>query len=209
MPVPVFCCFWFQKSYTGNILGIGRFESRSSYFHVTKTESEGESKGSHRAATPCLGTSSPGPAPRGGVGPLASTSLALPRIYSPSRENPRHPSRNPWKVLTLPPSPTLVREGSEATFFPPPWIISPWERAPKKPWRREAKGLRSSLPSPPSSPPSPSPTPPCIQWFILPQTSVPPYVNMVFDAIIFILWSMSCLCSLFVFRLFCWMSMVY
>ena len=104
----------------------------------------------------------------------------------------------------------------EATFLPPPWIPSPWGRAPKKPWRREAKGrrspmmtgggeatpraaagaaLRSSLPSPPSSPPSPSPTPPCIQWFILPQTSVPSYVNMVFDAIIFILWSMTCLRS--------------
>ena len=64
-------------------------------------------------------------------------------------------------------------------------------------------------PSPPSSPPSPTPSPPCIQWFILPQTSVPSYVNMVFDVIIFILWSMSCLCSLFVFRLLCWMSMVH
>ena len=31
-PVPVFCCFWFQKSYTGNILGIGRNKSPRSYF---------------------------------------------------------------------------------------------------------------------------------------------------------------------------------
>jgi hypothetical protein len=31
--------------------------------------------------------------------------------------------------------------------------------------------------------PSPSPTPACIQWFILPHTFVPSYVNMVFDAI--------------------------
>ncbi|KAK1666700.1 hypothetical protein QYE76_054859 [Lolium multiflorum] len=42
---------------------------------------------------------------------------------------------------------------------------------------------RSSLSPPTSSPPSPSPTPHCIQWSILSQTSVPPYVNMVFDAI--------------------------
>jgi hypothetical protein len=41
--------------------------------------------------------------------------------------------------------------------------------------------------SPPSSPRSPSPPPPIMQWFILPQTSVLSYVNMVFDAIIFIL----------------------
>ena len=38
-------------------------------FHVKKTESEGESKGGHRVATPCLGAASPGPMPRGGVGP--------------------------------------------------------------------------------------------------------------------------------------------
>ena len=65
-------------------------------------------------ATPCLGADSPGPAPRGGVGPLASAVLARSRIYSPSRENPGHPSTIPRKVPSRPPSPTLVREGSEA-----------------------------------------------------------------------------------------------
>jgi hypothetical protein len=61
----------------------------------------------------------------------------------------------------------------------------------------------------PSSPLSPSPTLSIMQWFILPHNSVPSYVNMVFDAIIFILWSMSCLHSLFVLRLICWMSLVH
>ena len=61
--------FVFQKSCTGNILGTGRNKSRSSYFHVTKTESEGESKRSHRAATPGLGAASMGPTPRVRVGP--------------------------------------------------------------------------------------------------------------------------------------------
>ena len=69
VPVSVFCCFWFQKSYTGNILGIGRFKSWSSYFHETKTESEGESKRGHRVATRGLGAASPGPSPRVRVGP--------------------------------------------------------------------------------------------------------------------------------------------
>ena len=54
-----FCCFWFQKSCSGNILGIGRHESQSPYFSVTYTESGGESKRGSRAATP-----------RGGVAPL-------------------------------------------------------------------------------------------------------------------------------------------
>ena len=69
MPVPVFCCFWFQKSYIGNILGIGRNKFRSSYFHETKTVSEGESKRSHRAASPALGAGPGLATPRGGVGP--------------------------------------------------------------------------------------------------------------------------------------------
>ena len=66
------------------------------------------------AASPGLGTASLGPAPRGGVEPLASADLALPRIYSPSRENPGHPSTIPRKVPSRPSSRTLVREGSEA-----------------------------------------------------------------------------------------------
>ena len=65
-------------------------------------------------ATPCLGTASPGPTPRGGVGPLASADIALPPIYSPSRENPKYRSKNPRKVPSRPSSPTLVREGPEA-----------------------------------------------------------------------------------------------
>ena len=69
VPVPIFCCFWFQKSCTGNILEIGWNKSRSSYFHETKTESEGETKWGHRVATPPLGAARPGPTPRHGVGP--------------------------------------------------------------------------------------------------------------------------------------------
>ena len=33
VPVPVFCYFWFQKSYTEDILGIGRDKSQCSYFY--------------------------------------------------------------------------------------------------------------------------------------------------------------------------------
>ena len=51
VPVPVFCCFWFQKSYTGNILGIGRDKSQCSYFYRAEAEDqrlvEDESQGGH------------------------------------------------------------------------------------------------------------------------------------------------------------------
>jgi hypothetical protein len=72
MPVPVFCCFVFQKSYTGNILGIGRNKSQSSYFPDTKTESKGETEKSQEAATPGGGAGPPLAAPPCGVGPSSA-----------------------------------------------------------------------------------------------------------------------------------------
>jgi hypothetical protein len=42
--------FVFQKSYTENILGIGRNESRSSYLPDTKMEFKGETERGQRAA---------------------------------------------------------------------------------------------------------------------------------------------------------------
>jgi hypothetical protein len=44
--------FVFQKSYTGNILGIGRNKSQSTYFSDTKMESKGETETSQEVATP-------------------------------------------------------------------------------------------------------------------------------------------------------------
>jgi hypothetical protein len=44
--------FVFQKSYTGNILRIGRNESQSSYLPDTKTESRGETEMDQGAAAP-------------------------------------------------------------------------------------------------------------------------------------------------------------
>jgi hypothetical protein len=77
--------FVFQKSYIGNILGIGWNKSRSSYFFRHKTER------SQRAATPPMARATPWP--RRGMlwapGPLPD--IALPPIYSPQWENPKHP----------------------------------------------------------------------------------------------------------------------
>jgi hypothetical protein len=44
--------FVFQKSYTGNILGIGRNKSRTSYFYRSFAKTEDETEGGHRPATP-------------------------------------------------------------------------------------------------------------------------------------------------------------
>ena len=70
---PVFCCFSFQKSYIGNILGIGRNENPASYFPDTYTESKGEKEGSHDASTPCGGATLPLVARGHGVGPTGGS----------------------------------------------------------------------------------------------------------------------------------------
>jgi hypothetical protein len=58
---PVSAVFVFQKSYTGNILVIGRNKSQSSYFSWSITESKAETEGRQSAA-----------APGHSVGPLAT-----------------------------------------------------------------------------------------------------------------------------------------
>jgi hypothetical protein len=64
--------FVFQKSYTGNILGIGRNKSQSFYFADMKTKSKGETEKSHKPATPGGGATWPLAAPPYGVGPSSA-----------------------------------------------------------------------------------------------------------------------------------------
>jgi hypothetical protein len=72
--------FAFQKSYIGNVLGIGQNKSQSSYFSWHKTESKAETEGCQRAAAPCHGTGHPLAAPSYGVGPWP-TSWCCPSAY--------------------------------------------------------------------------------------------------------------------------------
>ena len=55
----IFCCFLFQKTYTGNILGIARDENPPSNIVVTYTETEGETEGGCGAPTPPGGAGPP------------------------------------------------------------------------------------------------------------------------------------------------------
>ena len=64
--------FWFQKSCSGNILGIGRHEDRSPYFSNKYPESEGESKRANGLGSPFLGAGPPLAAPRYGEATLAT-----------------------------------------------------------------------------------------------------------------------------------------
>ena len=55
--------FVFQKSCTGNILGIARDKNPVSYFSVTKTKPEGEQQGASQVARQGPGTANPWPTP--------------------------------------------------------------------------------------------------------------------------------------------------
>ena len=110
---PVFCCFWFQKSCSGNILGIGHREDQSLYFSNTYPDSEGESKKARGVATPCLGAGPPLAAPRLGVGPPGAHRHRPSAYLFRSSGNPKYPSLHPRNVPQPPSLSTLVREGSE------------------------------------------------------------------------------------------------
>jgi hypothetical protein len=81
--------FVFQKSYTGNILGIGRNESQSSYLPDTKKESTVEMEESQEAATPCVGTAYPWPRHQVVWAPQPPSDIALLAINSLRRKNPK------------------------------------------------------------------------------------------------------------------------
>src|SRR3954466_11772872 len=90
--------FVFQKSSTGNILGIAQDKNPTSYNSVTKPQPEGEKKGD--TWRPDTRPARPRVWPRlACVWPhqVASDSALLP-IYSPSQVNPRGAERNTRKV---------------------------------------------------------------------------------------------------------------
>ena len=111
---PVFCYFLFQKSYTGNILGIARDQNPRLYIVVTYTDTEGETEGSHEAPTQPGGATPPPGVWAGCVGPTGLPGVRPSPIYTPSSENPKYPIIIPWKVSSPPSSSTLDREGSGA-----------------------------------------------------------------------------------------------
>jgi hypothetical protein len=90
--------FVFQKSYRGNILGIGRNEAQSSYFAVMNTESKAETEEGQEAAT--LGGGAGAPWPRHQVvwAPSPPSDIALPPIYSLRGGNPKLIGVHPRKV---------------------------------------------------------------------------------------------------------------
>jgi hypothetical protein len=142
--------FMFQKSYTGNILGIGRNKSQSSYFSWYETESKAETEGASRQAHHRVARPTPGPRHQVTWPPGPPPDAALPPIYSPRRENPKHLISFPENILQA----TIVidarsggsrsssrhpvgegnhhRRPSSSPCMPPEWCVSspPWTMGP-------------------------------------------------------------------------------
>jgi hypothetical protein len=106
--------FMFQKSYTGNILGIGWNKSQSSYFSRSVTESKAETKGSQEAAMPPHGAGHPMLCQGQVWAPGPPPEAALPPIYSPWWENLKAPINFHETYCNPPPSWTRDRESPEA-----------------------------------------------------------------------------------------------
>src|SRR3954465_1867092 len=81
--------FVFQKSCTGNILGIERDKFPVPYNYERKTVPENDRRGVSQVARPHPGAASPRPAPGWRLGPPRLPDYTSSSIYSPIRENPR------------------------------------------------------------------------------------------------------------------------
>jgi hypothetical protein len=89
--------FVFQKSYTGNIIGIGRNEAQTSYFPDTRWSPKESRRGARDQPHPRVACP---PWPRRGVlwPPWSTSDIALPPIRSLRHENPKLVGVFPDKV---------------------------------------------------------------------------------------------------------------
>jgi hypothetical protein len=106
--------FVFQKSYTGNILKIGRNKSQSSYFSRHETEPKQRRRGARGQPHHAMARATPWPhwAMVWALGPAPD--VALPPIYSPRRENLKGLINFHETYCKPPPSLMRDREGPEA-----------------------------------------------------------------------------------------------
>jgi hypothetical protein len=106
--------FVFQKSYTGNILGIGQNKIRTSYFSRSVTKSKDETEGVRGRPHPRVAWPSPGPHHQG-VRPLVHLLMLPFRLYIPLDEkNLKTHSIFHETYCKPPPSSTQDWEGPEA-----------------------------------------------------------------------------------------------
>jgi hypothetical protein len=126
--------FVFHKSYTGNILGIGRNKSRTSYFYRSFAKTKNETEGArgqphHQGARPSPWSRPPV------VRPPGPTSDAVPSpISSPRWEKPRRRISFPWNILRATVVAIARSGGSRSSSRHPAGEGNPCRRPSTPPW---------------------------------------------------------------------------
>jgi hypothetical protein len=126
--------FVFQKSYTGNILGIRRNKSRTSYFYRSFAKTEDETEGATGQPHPRVAQPSPGPRHQGVRPPGPPPDAALPPIYSPRREKPKDPVNFPRNILQAGVVVDARSGGSRSSSWHPAGERNPYRRPSPPPW---------------------------------------------------------------------------
>jgi hypothetical protein len=145
---PFSAIFVFQKSYTGNILGIGRNKSRTTYFYRSFTKTEDETEGGQGPAIPCGGAAQPLATPPGGEAtwatswrcpfaykfPSTGKTWGTDRFSSKHTASRRHRRREIGRIQELFPAPCRRGESlpPPPPWSPPEWCVSslPWTTGP-------------------------------------------------------------------------------
>jgi hypothetical protein len=126
--------FVFQKSYIGNILGIGWNKSRTYYFYRSFAKTEDETEGDQELGSP-QGVR-PSPWPRYPMVRLAGPTSddALSPISSPRREKPRGRISFPRNILQAAAVAVMRSEGSRSSPQHPTGEGNPCQRPSTPPW---------------------------------------------------------------------------
>jgi hypothetical protein len=126
--------FVFQKSYTGNILGIGRNKSRISYFYRSFAKTEDETEGARGQAHHRVARPSPWPRHHM-VRPAGLPSdAALSPINSPRREKPKGRIAFPRNILQAAAVVEARSGGSRSSSQHPAGERNPCRRPSPPPW---------------------------------------------------------------------------
>jgi hypothetical protein len=99
---PVSAVFVFQKSYTGNILEIGRNKSQNSYFSRSVTKSKAETEEDQGPGAPKGATTQPLAAPPGGVAAWPTFRRCPSAYIFPSTGKPKGTDQFSLKHTTSP-----------------------------------------------------------------------------------------------------------
>jgi hypothetical protein len=126
--------FVFQKSYIGNILGIGRNKSQTSYFYRSFTKTEDEMEGArgqahHRVARPSTWPRHHMVRPGG-----PPSDAALSPISTPRREKPKGQIAFPWNILQATAVAVVGSGGSRSSSRHPTGEGNPCQRPSTPPW---------------------------------------------------------------------------